>query len=73
MLVREWTITEISFDARDCEKPYTRFETYIPFATKIEELGADGKVTRVRYKGGDQGKEEFDLIYLTIVKWRIEN
>ncbi len=69
----EWFIDEISFDAKKCRSRFDNIETVVPLGTKIDTFDANQKMLSTKYKGGEEGKQEYKLRYQALTKYRIEN
>ena len=64
----EWTIDEISFDASKCRSRFDDLETLIPFATEITHFDEKNNEVSQHFKGGEDGKAEFQLRKLALLK-----
>jgi hypothetical protein len=69
----EWFIDEISFDAKKCRSRFDDIETVVPLGTKIDTFDANHKRLSTKYKGGEEGKQEYKLRYQALTKYRLEN
>ncbi len=69
----DWFIDEISFDAKKCRSRFDNIETVVPLGTKIDTFDANHKMLSTKYKGGEEGKQEYKLRYQALSKYRIEN
>ena len=69
----EWFIDEISFDAKKCRSRFDDIETVVPLGTKIDTLDSNSNLLNTKYKGGEEGKQEYKLRYQALSKYRIEN
>ena len=69
----EWFIDEISFDAKKCRSRFDDIETVVPLGTKIDTFDANSKLLSTKYKGGEEGKQEYKLRYQALTKYRLEN
>jgi hypothetical protein len=69
----EWFIDEISFDAKKCRSSFDNIETVVPLGTKIDIFDANSKLLNTKYKGGEEGKQEYKLRYQALSKYRIED
>ena len=69
----DWFIDEISFDAKKCRSRFDELENIVPLGTKIDTFDANSKLLNTRYKGGEEGKQEYKLRYQALSKYRIEN
>ncbi len=69
----EWFIDEISFDPKKCRSRFDDIETVVPLGTKIDTFDANHKMLSTKYKGGEEGKQEYKLRYQALSKYRIEN
>jgi len=69
----EWFIDEISFDAKRCRSKFNDIEKVVPYATKIQAYDGNNKLIDERYKGGDEGEQEYKLRYQALSKYRSEN
>lgn len=57
----ELTIEEVSFDPRKCLKPFDQVEAMMPLGTAIRRYDDRGKLTKLYYKGGEEGEQEHRL------------
>ena len=69
----DWFIDEISFDAKKCRSRFDELENIVPLGTKIDTFDANSKLLNTRYKGGEEGEQEYKLRYQALTKHRIEN
>ena len=69
----EWTIGEISFDAKQLRAKFTIDKADVPFGTKIITYAGrvGSKVVSEEYVGGEAGKEEHRLKYIALSKIRM--
>ena len=64
----EWSIDEISFDASKCRSRFDDLESLVPFATQITHFDEKDEEVSQSYKGGDEGKAEYRLRKLALLK-----
>jgi hypothetical protein len=64
----EWSISEISFDASTCRNRFDDLESLVPFATQITYFDEKNVEMSQSYKGGEEGKAEYRLRQLALLK-----
>jgi hypothetical protein len=62
----EWTVDEISFDAKKCRSQFDNLESLVPFATKVMTLDQKSNLLSTRFKGGNEGETEHNLRELAL-------
>ncbi len=64
----EWSIDEISFDASKCRSRFDDLESLVPFATQVTHFDERNEEVSQTYKGGVEGKAEYRLRQLALLK-----